>query len=60
MTGALSGTDVLDEPCRMKHSLGTGNVVFIASEDRSFKRKGMSLDECETIKRCQDRTLSTQ
>ena len=60
ITGGLSATTILTEPARLRHPMGSGNVLFMASEAGSRQSHEYALRELVTIRNYRDKDTSPQ
>ena len=56
----MSATNMVTEPIRLLHPMGTGNIMFTASESASRKPHNYALSELVTVRNYQDEELNPE
>ena len=51
---------MVTEPIRLQHPIGTGNVIFTASEPADRQPHDLALSELVSVRECQDEILNPQ
>ena len=60
ITGGLSATNILTEPSRLTHPMGSGNIMFVASEAISRQSHEYALRELVTVRNYRDEEINPQ
>ena len=60
ITGGLSATEIWTELSRLRHPMGSGNVMFVASEGLSRQSHEYALRELVTVRNYRDKEITPQ